>query len=168
MRNFRYLQLDVFPATPAGGNPLGVVVDARGLSGAEMQRIAAWTNLVETTFLLPPEHPDASYCLRIFTPSNEIPFAGHPTIGSAHAALLTGFARAREGLLVWRKLVEYLTGCRELRATAKCEVTRGFERFGNYALPPIVRALSAKVGSSTNKPQQQALSQIGCAGSALQ
>lgn len=100
MRQFRYLQLDVFPATPAGGNPLGVVVDARGLNDAEMQRIAAWTNLVETTFLLPPDNDAANYHLRIFTPKAEIPFAGHPTIGSAHAALECGFAQPRDGRLV--------------------------------------------------------------------
>jgi len=83
MSKFHYLQLDVFAASRGGGNPLGVVVDAREWTDADMQAFAAWTNLVETTFLLPPTNPDASYRLRIFTPSNEIPFAGHPTIGSA-------------------------------------------------------------------------------------
>ena len=100
MPTFHYLQLDVFPATPGGGNPLGVVVDARGWRGEEMQRFAAWTNLVETTFLLPPENDAANYHLRIFTPTKEIPFAGHPSIGSAHAALDTGFATARNGTLI--------------------------------------------------------------------
>jgi PhzF family phenazine biosynthesis protein len=100
MQLFRYLQLDVFPARPGGGNPLGVVVDARGWSDADMQRFAAWTNLVETTFLLPPRDPAADYRLRIFTPRAEIAFAGHPTIGSAHAALDTGFAHARDEQLV--------------------------------------------------------------------
>jgi PhzF family phenazine biosynthesis protein len=65
-----------------------------------MQRIARWLNLVETTFVLPPENSDADYRLRIFTPSAEIPFAGHPTIGSAHAVLDTGFAQARDGRLI--------------------------------------------------------------------
>jgi PhzF family phenazine biosynthesis protein len=96
----RYLQLDVFPARPGGGNPLGVVLDARGWSDADMQRFAAWTNLVETTFVLPPTSPEASYRLRIFTPQREIPFAGHPTIGSAHAVLEAGIATPREGQLV--------------------------------------------------------------------
>ncbi len=99
MQSFRYLQLDVFPARPGGGNPLGVVIDARGWSATDMQGFAAWTNLVETTFLLPPENDAANYRLRIFTPTSEISFAGHPTIGSAHAALDTGFANARDGLL---------------------------------------------------------------------
>ena len=100
MRTFRYLQLDVFPASHGGGNPLGVVIDARGLGTADMQRIAAWTGLVETTFLLPPDAAEADYQLRIFTPTAEIPFAGHPTVGSAHSALDSGFAQARAGRLV--------------------------------------------------------------------
>jgi PhzF family phenazine biosynthesis protein len=100
MSKFHYLQLDVFAASRGGGNPLGVVVDAREWTDADMQGFAAWTNLVETTFLLPPTNPGASYRLRIFTPTNEIPFAGHPTIGSAHAALHSGFAQPRDGLLV--------------------------------------------------------------------
>ncbi len=96
----RYLQLDVFPARPGGGNPLGVVLDAADWSSERMQRCANWTGLVETTFVLPPTRPGASYRLRIFTPEREIPFAGHPTIGSAHAVLETGFAQARAGRLV--------------------------------------------------------------------
>lgn len=100
MPTFRYLQLDVFPARPGGGNPLGAVIDARGWSDTEMQRFAAWTNLVETTFLLSPRDAAASYRLRIFTPTAEIAFAGHPSIGSAHALLDTGFAQARDGLLI--------------------------------------------------------------------
>jgi PhzF family phenazine biosynthesis protein len=98
-KSVRFVQLDVFTERPGGGNPLGVVIDARGWSGADMQRFAAWTNLVETTFLLPPEAPGASYKLRIFTPAREIPFAGHPTIGSAHAALATGFVAPASTLL---------------------------------------------------------------------
>ena len=100
MSKFHYLQLDVFPARRGGGNPLGVVVDARGWSEHDMQAFAAWTNLVETTFLLPASSADASYRLRIFTPTREIPFAGHPTIGSAHAALATGFVKSTNGMLV--------------------------------------------------------------------
>jgi PhzF family phenazine biosynthesis protein len=100
MPSFRYLQLDVFAASLGGGNPLGVIVAATGLSEAQMQRIAKWTNLVETTFVLPPEDASASYRLRIFTPHSEIPFAGHPTVGSAHAVLETGFAVANDGRLV--------------------------------------------------------------------
>jgi PhzF family phenazine biosynthesis protein len=86
----RFLQLDVFSERPGGGNPLGVVIGAGHWSDAAMQGFAAWTDLVETTFVLPPTDPSASYRLRIFTPEREIAFAGHPTIGSAHAALEVG------------------------------------------------------------------------------
>jgi PhzF family phenazine biosynthesis protein len=75
---------------PYRGNPLAVVVDGTGLSTVEMQRFAHWTNLSETTFLLAPTRPEADYSVRIFTPSNELPFAGHPTLGSCHAWLEAG------------------------------------------------------------------------------
>lgn len=100
MPTFRYLQLDVFPASPGGGNPLGVVFATADLDAAQMQRIARWLNIVETTFVLPPEDARADYRLRIFMPHTEIPFAGHPTIGSAHAVLDCGFAHARDGQLI--------------------------------------------------------------------
>jgi PhzF family phenazine biosynthesis protein len=90
--NLRFLQLDVFTERAGGGNPLGVVFGAKDWSSTHMQDFARWTDLVETTFVLPPTHPEASYLLRIFSPSKEIPFAGHPTVGSAHAVLETGFA----------------------------------------------------------------------------
>lgn len=96
----RYLQLDVFSDRCGGGNPLGVVIGADAWSTADMQRFAAWTNLVETTYVLAPTSDAASYRLRIFTPDREIPFAGHPTVGSAHAVLDAGFASARDGVLV--------------------------------------------------------------------
>jgi PhzF family phenazine biosynthesis protein len=89
--SIRFLQLDVFTDRAGGGNPLGVVIGAQGWDADDMQRFAVWTNLVETTFLMPPTDPAADYRLRIFTPSREIPFAGHPTIGSACAALASGF-----------------------------------------------------------------------------
>ncbi|WP_199099979.1 PhzF family phenazine biosynthesis protein [Dyella sp. ASV21] len=100
--SIRYLHLDVFAATPGGGNHLGVVTDATGWSDARMQAFARWTNLVETTFLLPPTQPGASYRVRIFTPHKEIPFAGHPSIGSAHAVLLCDLAQPVEGVL-WQE-----------------------------------------------------------------
>ncbi len=96
----RYLQLDVFAQQAGCGNPLGVVLGADDWSTQRMQGFARWTNLVETTFVLPATEPDASYRLRIFTPSREIAFAGHPSIGSAFAALSTGFCTARDGRLV--------------------------------------------------------------------
>lgn len=102
METIRYLHLDVFAASLGGGNHLGVVTDARGWSDAQMQRFARWTNLVETTFLLPPTDAAASYRVRMFTPHKEIPFAGHPSVGSAHAALACGIVEPRDGLL-WQE-----------------------------------------------------------------
>lgn len=100
MSSLRYLQVDVFAERAGGGNPLGVVFGADAWSDQDMQRFAAWTNLVETTFVLAPTQKDASYRLRIFTPGKEIPFAGHPTIGSAHAALEIDHVAPRDGLLM--------------------------------------------------------------------
>ena len=102
MPRSRFLQLDVFPASFGGGNPLGVVMDGTGFDDATMQRIARWTNLVETTFLLPPQTTQGSYRVRMFTPVKEIPFAGHPSVGSAHAALECGLCAPRDGLL-WQE-----------------------------------------------------------------
>jgi len=95
----RYLQLDVFADRPGAGNPLGVVVDADGLDSAAMQAIANWTNLSETIFLMPPD-AGADYRVRIFTPRQELPFAGHPSVGAAWAALDQGLATPRAGALV--------------------------------------------------------------------
>jgi PhzF family phenazine biosynthesis protein len=92
----RFKQVDVFTATPFRGNPVAVVIDAEGLDAETMQRIACWTNLSETTFLLPSAIAD--YRLRIFTPLQELPFAGHPTLGSAHAALEAGFVTRKRQL----------------------------------------------------------------------
>jgi len=96
----RFLQLDVFADRPGAGNPLAVVLDGDGFNDAAMQAFANWTNLSETTFLLPPTRPGASYRVRIFTPRQELPFAGHPSVGSAHAALESGLATAHDGKLV--------------------------------------------------------------------
>jgi len=96
----RYLQLDVFAGHPGDGNPLAVVLDAQGLDDATMQAIAKWTRLPETTFVLPPTQPGASYRIRMFSPRREVPFAGHPSVGTAHAVLEAGLATPRDGLLV--------------------------------------------------------------------
>ncbi len=89
-RQRRYAVLDVFTAEPLQGNPLAVVIDAEGLDDAQMAAYARWTNLSETTFLLPPTDPEADYRVRIFTPGGELPFAGHPTLGSCRAWLSAG------------------------------------------------------------------------------
>ncbi len=96
MTTFSFKQVDVFTDKPFLGNPVAVVVGAEGLGTETMQRIACWTNLSETTFLLKSDVAD--YRLRIFTPRQELPFAGHPTIGSAHAALESGFVRRKDSL----------------------------------------------------------------------
>ena len=95
----RFKQVDVFTFIPLIGNPVAVVLDGAGLSDAQMQQFANWTNLSETTFILPASDPAADYHLRIFTPKMELPFAGHPTLGSAHAVLEEGIASAKEGTL---------------------------------------------------------------------
>ena len=96
----RYLQLDVFADRPGDGNPLAVVLDAQGLDDATMQAIARWTRLPETTFVFPAPSPTADYGLRIFSPRREVPFAGHPSVGTAHAVLEAGLATPRDGQLV--------------------------------------------------------------------
>jgi len=94
MRRFR--QVDVFGAQPLLGNPVAVVLDGDGLTHAQMLGIARWTNLSETTFVLPPTDPAADYRVRIFTPGQELPFAGHPTLGTCHAWLETSDHRGHE------------------------------------------------------------------------
>ena len=86
----RYLQVDVFADRPGAGNPLGVVLDAGSWDAARMQAFAAWTNLSETIFFLPTTTAGASYRIRIFTPRQELPFAGHPSVGAAWVALQAG------------------------------------------------------------------------------
>ena len=95
----RYLQLDVFADRPGAGNPLAVMFDAHDLDTAAMQAFANWTNLSETIFMLPPD-AGADYRVRIFTPRQELPFAGHPSVGAAWAVVEMGLAAARDGTLV--------------------------------------------------------------------
>ncbi len=96
-----FIQVDVFTAVPMAGNPLAVVLDAGGLDDATMQRFARWTNLSETTFVVPPTSAArASYRLRIFTPMAELPFAGHPSVGTAWALLDAGLVHASDGHLL--------------------------------------------------------------------
>ena len=95
-----FTQVNVFSADPLSGNPLAVVHAAEELSEAQMASLARWTNLSETTFLLPPTDPGADYHVRIFTPGRELPFAGHPTLGSCHAWLAAGGKPRKPGLVV--------------------------------------------------------------------
>ena len=96
----RFVQLDVFAGRLFDGNPLAVVADADGLASSDMQRIARWTNLSETAFLLTPTQTGADYRVRIFTPRQELPFAGHPSVGSAYAAIELGLVSAGKHALV--------------------------------------------------------------------
>ncbi len=124
-RPFR--QVDVFGSGPYSGNPVAVVLDGRGLSDEEMQRFANWTNLSETTFVLPADDPEADYRLRIFTPVAELPFAGHPTLGSAQAWLGSGGSPRRPNVVVQ----ECGAGLVKLRPTA--------DRVA-FEAPPMVRS----------------------------
>ncbi len=124
-RQFR--QVDVFAAEPYRGNPVAVVLESRGLSDAQMQRFARWTNLSETTFVLPPEAPEADYRVRIFTPSTELPFAGHPTLGTCHAWLSAGGTAQRAGVIVQ----QCAAGLVRVRPTAD-----GLA----FAAPPLLRS----------------------------
>ena len=96
----RFMQVDVFTATPTRGNALAVVLDAGGLTEEQMQVFASWTNLAETTFVFPPRNEQADYTLRIFTPGREMPFAGHPTLGSCAAWLRAGGVPKKAGSVI--------------------------------------------------------------------
>jgi PhzF family phenazine biosynthesis protein len=100
LRSRPFHQVDVFSSEAYRGNPLAVVLDAEGITGERMQQFANWTNLSETTFLLPPQDARADYRVRIFTGSEEFPFAGHPTLGSAHAWLESGGVPKSDGFVV--------------------------------------------------------------------
>jgi PhzF family phenazine biosynthesis protein len=117
-----YKVVDVFSTKPFRGNPVAVVLDAADLETRRMQAIARWTNLSETTFVLPPKSANADYFLRIFTPYRELPFAGHPTLGSAHAVVESGFRAPHEGRLVQECAIGVIPvsiddGCGERRLT---------------------------------------------------
>lgn len=100
MTSRRFVQVDVFADRPGAGNPLAVVLDADGLDDTTMQAIARWTRLPETTFVFLATSDDASYRIRMFSPRREVPFAGHPSVGTAHVVLEAGLAAPRDGLLV--------------------------------------------------------------------
>jgi PhzF family phenazine biosynthesis protein len=121
-----FSQVDVFTEVPYRGNPVAVVLDGQGLSQDEMQRFARWTNLSETTFVLPPAADGADYRVRIFTPSQELPFAGHPTLGTCHAWLSAGGQRGSGDAVVQ----ECGAGLVTIRGTAD-----GLA----FAAPPLIR-----------------------------
>ena len=100
IRKVVFSQVDVFSQVPFQGNPLAVIFDARDLTDQQMMDITRWMNLSETTFVLPPENSGADYKVRIFTPAGELPFAGHPTLGTAHALLEQGVIEDKQGVLI--------------------------------------------------------------------
>ena len=122
-----FAQVDVFTTEPYRGNPVAVVLDASGLSDADMQQIAHWTNLSETTFVLPPEADGADYRARIFTPTVELPFAGHPTLGTCHAWLEIGGSPQDEAAVVQE--------C----AAGLVRIRRDDGRLA-FAAPPLIRS----------------------------
>jgi PhzF family phenazine biosynthesis protein len=128
---FAFRQVDVFASGPLSGNPVAVVHDADGLTDEQMAAFARWTNLSETTFLLRPTVPGADYRLRIWTPGGELPFAGHPTLGSAHAWLEAGGRPSGDDVVQ-----ECAAGLVTVRRTA---LPDGGARLG-FAAPPLVRS----------------------------
>ncbi len=123
----RFREVDVFTEAPYGGNPLAVVLDAAGLTTSQMQQFANWTNFSETTFVLEPADGRADYQVRIFTPSLELPFAGHPTLGTCHAWLEAGGSPRAPGTVIQQcgaGLVTIATDDRGLK----------------FAAPPLVRS----------------------------
>jgi PhzF family phenazine biosynthesis protein len=131
----RFSQVDVFGSGPCSGNPVAVVLDAEGLSGEEMQRFARWTNLSETTFVLPPGRANADYRVRIFTPMLELPFAGHPTLGTCHAWLAGGGEPGDPDVIVQECDAGLVRICRDEDRLA-------------FAAPPLLRSGPASDGEA--------------------
>ena len=161
MNTRAYKVVDVFTSSPLKGNPVAVVLDADGLDSQTMQNIARWTNLSETTFLLPPTNPEAHYRLRIFTPQSELPFAGHPTLGSAFAALEAGIVQPRNDLLIQECGVGLIT--LEVQTTGSAHQV-------SFGLPPAklvsleasdVVELDAILGQAVVKSAQPAVVNVG-------
>ena len=153
MQILPFKQVDVFTQKPFWGNPVAVVIGAECVEPAEMQRIAAWTNLSETTFVLRPSSANADYRLRIFSPKQELPFAGHPTIGSAHAVIESGFASPREGKLRQECLAGILDLSVEITETgAKIMVQAPAAtavRINDELLPLLISALGTPLMMNT-------------------
>jgi PhzF family phenazine biosynthesis protein len=157
MRERAFVQIDVFSQRPGDGNPLGVVLDAQGLSDADMQRFATWANLSETTYLLEPTEAGlaagADYRVRIFSPRGELPFAGHPTLGSCHAWLQAGHQPRVAGAIV-----QECSG-----GFVRIEQSNGLLAF---AAPPLQRSapnpalLALVTGALGLRPQQVLAAQV--------
>ena len=138
MKPRAFKQIDVFTGTPYFGNPLAVVLDGGGLDDAVMQRFAHWTNLSETTFLLPPDDAFADYRVRIFTPDSELPFAGHPTLGSCYAWLQAGGKPRHSNFIVQECKVGQVKIRRELGGADIADRLA-------FAAPPLKRSAPSPV-----------------------
>jgi PhzF family phenazine biosynthesis protein len=156
-----YKVVDAFSSRPFKGNPVAVILEAEGLSDSDMQSIARWTNLSETTFLLAAKDPAATYRLRIFTPRSELPFAGHPTLGSAHAVLEAGLHAPRDGVLVQecaqglvRIAVQEQRGIRHLVLDLPAAKVTPLN-------PEDVDELEAIIGASVNRDASPAIIDVG-------
>jgi PhzF family phenazine biosynthesis protein len=150
-----FAQVDVFGSGSCSGNPVAVVLDAEGLSTEEMQRFARWTNLSETTFVLPPSSAEADYRARIFTPALELPFAGHPTLGTCHAWLEAGGEAREAGEIVQ----ECGAGLVRIRSGGPGELTSsrlpGTTTLA-FAAPPLVRS-----GPASEEEAQRVAAALG-------
>lgn len=144
MERVDFKQVDVFSTRPFSGNPVAVVFGGEALNAWEMQRIAAWTNLSETTFVLPPSVTGADYRLRIFTPKQELPFAGHPSIGSAHAILEKEVAKAQAGRLIQ----ECAAGLLNLRVEGSDSGRKIFVQVPSPTRQSVEESYSARIASA--------------------
>src|SRR6266516_4417660 len=141
LRQFR--QVDVFTTAPFLGNPVAVVLDAEGLDAGKMQTLARWTNLSETTFVLPATSARADYQVRIFTPDAELPFAGHPTLGTCHAWREAGGAPTRPGVIVQQCAWLGRRAAGERRSRARAAAGRGQPR--HWCRGPVPARIAADV-----------------------
>ncbi len=157
MNTLAFQQVDVFTAVPFKGNPVAVVLEGDALSSAQMQSIAAWTNLSETTFVCTPTDQRADYRLRIFTPKRELPFAGHPTIGSAHAVLRHGLEPRAAGHLVQ----ECAKGLVDIQIDGERLLLALPEPQFREATPPQVAAGAEGLGVRTADIQRAAIIDVG-------
>jgi PhzF family phenazine biosynthesis protein len=151
-----FKQVDVFTRRAFGGNPVAVVLDADGLDGARMQAIARWTNLSETAFVLAPTTAEASYRVRIFTPMSELPFAGHPSVGTAHAVLESGLVALRDGHLVQEcaaGLLPVVARSSEGTQTIAVRAPQAVHRPAPTGTESLLRAALANVAPGALPPQ---------------
>jgi PhzF family phenazine biosynthesis protein len=153
MRQRPFKQVDVFTEEPYRGNALAVVLDGEGLSEADMQQFARWTNLSETTFLLPPTEAGADYRVRIFTPGGELPFAGHPTLGSCHAWLQAG-GQSRSAGVVVQQCAKGLVTIRREETQAGAAERLAFAAPPLQAVPTEPALLAAVTAALGLKPAQ--------------